>query len=251
MSHKTQIAEQIIPMPPMEFQVLVCGTAENAQFFETFGRWLVAFLDYEGMLRPGTALLDVGCGCGRLPRYLVSSPIESYTGFDRHSGMIEWCKREIRDSRFKFDFFELKSAYTAWDEQQGAINAADFAFPYADGSFDSCMLASVFTHMPPNEVRHYLGELARVMRPGGKVLLSIFFSKDGAVETHDDGINVFHDPKEFAADFQRSPFDVHRVGHRLTPGVGFEPGAGTADLLFGYAHNWHVLTKRGEKSERI
>ncbi len=112
--------------------------------------------------------------------------------------MINWCKQEIRDPRFKFDFFELKSVYTAWDHQEGVLSVEDFGFPYAAESFDACLLASVFTHMPPNEARHYLGELARVMRRGGKVLLSIFFSKDGIVEASDDGINVFHNPKEFA-----------------------------------------------------
>jgi SAM-dependent methyltransferase len=244
MTQNKQITEQTIAMPPIEFQVLVCGSEENAKFFETIGRWLVAVLDHEGMLKSGSDLLDVGCGCGRLPRYLLSYPIKSYTGFDRHGGMIEWCKREIRDPRFKFDFVDLKSVYTVWDDQKGALNAEDFAFPYPAQSFDSCLLASVFTHMPPNEVRHYLGELARVMRPGGQVLLSIFFSKNDIVETHDDGINVFHDPKEFAADLERSPFDVRRVGHGLTPGVGFEPITVIPDLQSGYAHNWHLLTKR-------
>jgi SAM-dependent methyltransferase len=217
-----------IPMPPMEYQVLVCGSAENAQFFETVGLRLVDSLNREGMIKPGSDFLDVGCGCGRLARYLVDQPIGSYTGFDRHDGMIDWCKREIADPRFTFDFFDIKSVYTAWDKQEGEINAANFVFPYASESFDACMLASVFTHMLPIEVLHYLLEISRVMRPGCKVLASIFFSESGVAESHDDGLNVFHDPEEFAEDLEHSGFDARLVG----------------DMQFGYAHNWHVLTKK-------
>jgi SAM-dependent methyltransferase len=243
MNTNEQSLEHTIPLPPLEFQALVCGP-NHTDLFEEAGRWLVALLDYEGMLKPGTDFLDVGCGCGRLARYLPPWSIKSYTGFDRHTGMIEWCRREIQDPRFRFDFFELKSVYTAWDKQEGPLEVEDFTFPYKAEAFDACLLASVFTHMPPNEARHYLGELARVTRFGGKILLSIFFSQDGAVETRDDGVNVFHNPQEFLADLERSPFEVRRVGHRFVPGVGFEPDASTPALSFGYVHNWHLLTKR-------
>jgi SAM-dependent methyltransferase len=227
MNTNEQSLENTIPLPPKDFQALVCGPADTSSF-ERMGRLLVVWADNEGMLKPGTDFLDVGCGCGRLARYLLPWSINSYTGFDRHAGMIEWCRREIRDPRFRFDFFELKSVYTAWDQQAGTLDVEDFAFPYAADAFDACMLASVFTHMPPNEARHYLGELARVTRPGGKILLSIFFSKSGAVETRDDGVNVLHNPQEFLTDLEQSPFDVRRV----------------SPLSFGYEHNWYVLTKR-------
>jgi SAM-dependent methyltransferase len=232
-----------IPMPPPEFQSLVCGP-HDTHLFDEVSRWLVAVLNHEKMIEPGSDFLDVGCGCGRVARGLLSTPIGSYTGFDRHSGMVDWCKENFGDPRFKFDFFDLKSVYAAWDKQQGAIDAGEFTFPFAPESFDSCLLASVFTHMPPGEARHYLGELARIMRPGGKVLLSIFFSASGNVETHDDGVNVFHDPDEFQADLERSAFDTRLTCYTFTPGVSFEPDNAIPAMQFGYAHNWHVLTKR-------
>jgi len=232
-----------IQMPPREFQTLVCGP-DHTHLFDEAGRWLVEVLNHEGMLKPGSDFLDIGCGCGRVARYLLSSPIRSYTGFDRHTGMIDWCKQEIGDPRFKFDFFGLKSVYTAWDNHEGTVDVDKFAFPYAPKSFDSCLLASLFTHMPPQEARHYLGELARVMRPDGKILLSVFFSARVKVETHDDGVNVFYNSKEFEADLQRSSFAAHRTGYSFTPGVTFEPGTVTRALQFDYVHNWYVLTKR-------
>jgi SAM-dependent methyltransferase len=49
-----------------------------------------------------------------------------------------------------------------------------FTFPYADASFDVCVLHSVFTHMLPDDVRRYLAELRRVLKPGGAASASYY-----------------------------------------------------------------------------
>src|SRR5208282_6287390 len=170
--------------------------------------------------------LDVGCGCGRLARFLIESPTKFYSGFDRHEGMVEWCRQHIRDPRFRFDFFELESLYTAWDQKQGVIDTKSFVFPYPDHSFDSAILASVFTHMPPDDVTQYLRELARVMRPSGKVMTSIFFSP-AALEIRD--INVFHEPQRFLSDLAALPFDV-----TLTDPAELNPS-------FNCIHHWYLF----------
>jgi ubiquinone/menaquinone biosynthesis C-methylase UbiE len=49
----------------------------------------------------------------------------------------------------------------------GVVEADEFRFPYPDNSFDVVFAASIFTHMGPRAVAHYLVESARVLRPGG------------------------------------------------------------------------------------
>ena len=73
----------------------------------------------------------------------------SYVGFDRHKGMVDWCTHEIgsRDPRFRFDYFALKSVYTAWDQQAGTLDAETFRFPYPDAAFDCEVLLGP---SPPN-----------------------------------------------------------------------------------------------------
>jgi SAM-dependent methyltransferase len=227
-----------LPIPPHEFQVLVCGPHTDG--FLPVGMMITNALAREGMLEPGQDFLDVGCGCGRIARQLAGGPIGSYTGFDRHQGMVEWSQREIgaRDSRFRFDFFSVKSLYTAWDAQEGSIDAAAFRLPYPAAAFDAALLASVFTHMLPVEARHYLGELARVLRPGGKALLSIFFSP-GASEIRDE-INVFHDPQQFLADVGLFPFELRRTTLEAAPGVEVDQSPACS---FNCEHNWYVLTR--------
>jgi SAM-dependent methyltransferase len=215
-----------VSLPPVEYQTLVCGPGSEAQF-ENVGRGLLGMLKHQGMIGAGVDLLDVGCGCGRLARFLLEEPIERYEGFDRHPGMIAWCNDELtsRDERFSFQHVDVRSAYDVWDGQTGQVNADGFAFPYPDGSFDSIMLASVFTHMPLNEVRHYLHELRRVLRPTGKILASTFLA-DGPAHVKDD-INFFLEPEQFLA---------------AVSSAGLTQQALSPTPLFGYQHNWYVIS---------
>jgi ubiquinone/menaquinone biosynthesis C-methylase UbiE len=226
--------KQNIPMPPLMYQALVCGPSATSQFDQA-GRVVVGLLEGQDMLQKGVEILDVGCGCGRLARLLVDRdpPIGSYLGFDRHKGMIDWCVREIssRDARFHFEFHAVKSVYEVWDDDRSEVDAGAFRFPYPADRFDSIVLASVFTHMPPAEVKAYLGEIARVMRPSGKALVSIFFAP-GEVETRDDGVNVFHNLEQFLADVEATPLHARLV----TPS--------TPDRSFSYEHNWYLLTRK-------
>ena len=221
-----------IPMPPLEYQSLVCGS-NGIHHFEEVGRGLVNMLDHCGMLSEDVEFLDVGCGCGRVARYFMDRSVKSYTGFDRHKGMIEWCRQQItsRDSRFQFNYFELKSVYSVLDNEQGTIDVESFRFPWADESFDSVFLASVFTHMPPGEVKAYLGEIARVLRPKGKALASIFFAP-GELETRGRGTNVFHNAERFLAGLASFPFDALLVSPE------------TPARSFSCEHNWYLLNRR-------
>ncbi len=90
-----RIAEPSIPLPPKEYMDLVCGPhADVETLFVAVGKALVRRLEGHGLLSQRCRLLDAGCGCGRVARNLIHQPLRSYVGFDRHRGMIDWCKRE-------------------------------------------------------------------------------------------------------------------------------------------------------------
>jgi len=130
--------------------------------------------------------------------------------------MIDWCREEIssRDPRFEFHCFNIKSAYTDWDGEEGEIDAAAFKFPFSGEGFDSVLLASVFTHMPMAESINYLQQIRRVLAPDGKVLLTVIHSRG---EFHSEGLDFCYDPETFLAAVKQAGFE-HRfreetIGH--------------------------------------
>ncbi|MGH9336883.1 MAG: glycosyltransferase, partial [Vicinamibacteria bacterium] len=56
----------------------------------------------------------------------------------------------------------------------GELGVEEFRFPYPEDRFDAVVSTSVFTQMRSSEVRHYLEEIHRVMRPGGRCLATFF-----------------------------------------------------------------------------
>lgn len=129
-------------------------------------------------LTPDMAVLDVGCGQGRMARPLVNylSPKGRYDGFDIvHSG-IKWCETHYHDvPNFTFCHAHVKNErYNA----SGEVAAKDYVFPYEDNSFDFVFLTSVFTHMFKSDVANYVSEIQRVLKPGGRSVITWFIMRE-------------------------------------------------------------------------
>ena len=120
-------------------------------------------------------VLDVGCGIGRMaiPLTKYFSATGSYEGFDIVPQGIEWCTKQIAP-RFPNFNFRLADIRNKEYNPDGVVTAETYRFPYDDGSFDLVFATSVFTHMLPREVKNYLSEIARVLRPGGRCLITWF-----------------------------------------------------------------------------
>jgi len=125
-------------------------------------------------LRPDSRVLDVGCGVGRMAVPLTEFLREgSYEGFDLNREAIEWCSSRITPRHPNFRF-QVADIYNGQYNPSGSQSASSYRFPFDDGSFDLVMLVSVFTHMLPADVENYLGEVARVLRSGGRCVATYF-----------------------------------------------------------------------------
>src|SRR5262249_39112318 len=104
----------------------------------------------------------------------------SYHGFDLSREAIAWCRQELqpRLANFRFSFADVHSPAL---NPKGSIAATALRFPCPDGAFDVAVVASVFTHMLPDAIEHYVAELARVVKKGGRCFITVFlFDRDAA-----------------------------------------------------------------------
>jgi SAM-dependent methyltransferase len=132
-------------------------------------------------LRPDERMLDVGSGIGRktiqLTRYFDERA--AYDGIDVTAAGVEWCARTITPRFPNFRFRQI-DVFNKLYNPSGTRQPAEYRFPFADASFTFVMLGSVFTHMLPDDAAHYLAEIARVLKPGGRCLISYFLFNDEA-----------------------------------------------------------------------
>ena len=142
-----------------------------SDFVETGQEFLGHFKELGG-LQPGHAVLEIGCGSGRmalpLTGYLDPAQGGSYVGMDVVAPAIAWCQGHITP-RFPHFTFRHLDLFNRRYNPTGRVQARDYRFPYPDGSFDFIFLTSVFTHLLPADSAHYLHECARLLTPGGRL----------------------------------------------------------------------------------
>ena len=143
--------------------------------FKKIGLHYLKLFEENCNLKSNHRVLDIGCGIGRiaipLTKFLDTNG--SYEGFDIVKTGIDWCNKHISTVYPNFRFFhvDLKNdLYNLKTER----SAKSFEFPYPDSDFDMVVLTSVFTHMLPEDIENYTKEIHRILKPGGKCLVTFF-----------------------------------------------------------------------------
>jgi SAM-dependent methyltransferase len=100
-------------------------------------------------------ILDAGCGNGRYSRFLLrhADADAVITSFDLSPRMLDRARKRLRNDRVSHVVADLTK------------------LPYPDGHFDAIVCGWVLEHLP--DPRPGLRELARVLGPGGKLLLMV------------------------------------------------------------------------------
>jgi ubiquinone/menaquinone biosynthesis C-methylase UbiE len=76
------------------------------------------------------------------------------------------------------------------------VEPSTYTFPFPDQAFSFVIVTSVFTHMLPDAVEHYLDEIARVLQPGGTLFATFFLVNPESRQLMEDGVSTmtFHRP---------------------------------------------------------
>ena len=147
------------PVPPPAQMARVHGSTDEASFrlvgFSTAKRLDAVLQQYFGRpLISCAAILDWGCGCGRLLRHLPVDGAVRLTGADIDPDNLGWSRTHLPVA----DYVHL-------DLLPPSVLAA--------GAFDTVIGISVFTHLTESAQLRWLEELQRVCRPGAAVLVTI------------------------------------------------------------------------------
>lgn len=149
-------------------------------------------------LQPGEAVLDVGCGTGSLALEARQRVGERgcVSGIDPSQQMISLARRKAARRSLSLDF------------QVGVIE--QLAFP--DQAFDVVLSTFMMHHLPDDLKRQGLVEIARVLKPGGRLLVLDFRGPAGPWHSR------IRDQPRFLEEVGFSPIET---GELRFPGLGF------------------------------
>ncbi|MGA8211150.1 MAG: methyltransferase domain-containing protein [Nocardioidaceae bacterium] len=113
-------------------------------------------------LRPGDRVLDMGCGAGR----------HAYEAFRRGADVVAFDQDGDELAGVRELFAAMREAGEVPAGAEADIKQGDaLSLPFPDGEFDRVVAAEVLEHIPDDITS--VAELARVLRPGGTIAVSV------------------------------------------------------------------------------
>lgn len=146
-----------LPIPPGDL-IFSVAASRNVDWFLRLGRDGAdsirdSLASVGRPLESLDAVLDFGCGCGRVLRHFATSGPRRLCGCDYNSAGIAWVERHL-------PFAEVRT------------NELRPPLPYPDATFDAVYALSVFTHLSAELQAAWFAEMHRVLRAGGLLLFS-------------------------------------------------------------------------------
>ena len=145
------------PVPPGRLIHLVANTEDVAWFLgtgELAARSIRAALIKNGLaIEDFGSVLDFGCGAGRVIRQWADLNGPALHGTDYNPDLVSWCRDALPFARF-------------------SVNGLDRPLEAPAASYDFIYALSVFTHLSEPIQRFWMGELSRVLKPGGHLLIT-------------------------------------------------------------------------------
>jgi ubiquinone/menaquinone biosynthesis C-methylase UbiE len=128
--------------------------AVAGRFSQTRKNWWESLDFFKKYINDKDKLLDFGCGNGRLLEFVYNEDLRvDYTGVDVSAQLIE-----IAQSKYKNEKFLIIG-------NEGEV-------PFGEGYFDTIFSIAVFHHFNPGMAKGALGEMRRVLKKDGVVIIT-------------------------------------------------------------------------------
>jgi SAM-dependent methyltransferase len=191
-------AADVSLIPPKE--MLHDGSSSPEEFVlfgDNFNQYI---LIPRAHLLPSAAVLDLGCGNGSVARTLTRflSASGRYEGVDVNATTIAWLQQRYESyPNFRFTHANV---YNKLYNLSGQAIGGEYRFPFPDSVFDLVLLKSVFTHMVPDDLHTYMREISRVLRQGGRSVITYFLLNDESRRFIERGLDAHRLTFEYAGD---------------------------------------------------
>ncbi|MFI5252974.1 MAG: class I SAM-dependent methyltransferase [Bacteroidota bacterium] len=140
------------PLPPPALIHLVCGSYSYSAFYENGknGADCIRNILIKNNLRieQFSSVYDFGCGCGRVMRHWHTLKNSKLYGSDYNPALIKWCRDFLPFAEF-------------------SVNPLAERTIYKDCQFEFIYSISVFTHLVEPMQHFWIGEMKRLLKPGG------------------------------------------------------------------------------------
>ena len=171
-------------MPPAALIGAVAGTGSQ-RWYSQRGKhdaaWFTSMATSHGVTLAGARVWDLGCGCGRIARWIAPDILTSggdFIGTDINKELVRWCEANLPGRYIR--------------------NSLQPPAKIPDGDRDVAYAYSVFTHLREPALRAWLAEIARVLRPGGLALLTF----------HDEAYAAAWGPEAVRLSLQSQPLVI-------------------------------------------
>ena len=165
-----EIGQRVSDPRPRPWRVV--HNVGGGDFYATGGAFFALFRDAVA-LKDDACVLDIGCGAGRLAVPICNhlGSRGRYIGFDIAPRALDFARTHVRGAcAIEFVHADLANAEYA----RRGERADSYRFPAADASVDAALATSLFSHILPDVAVHYLSEAGRVLKPGGRLMLTAF-----------------------------------------------------------------------------
>jgi SAM-dependent methyltransferase len=120
-------------------------------------------------------VVELGCGCGRIAHPLRGEWFTgTYVGVDLDREMIDYCRNHFPKEKFSFVLSPHKSATYSPEGAEGQERGEGKLVIADAASKDFIFSISLYSHLLEPEMREYLQESARILRPGAIMHLTFF-----------------------------------------------------------------------------
>lgn len=156
-----QLGPHFPPLPGAHLRMTACGGTAEIEYLKSglddagvLHELAAVYVDPDERVR---TVLDLGCACGRLARWLPAVfPKAEVHGADVRAAAIEWCQASL----------------------PGTFVTNEIAppLPFPDDHFDVIVSLSVFTHLSRESNDAWIRELTRVCKPDGRIIVTMLGS---------------------------------------------------------------------------